>query len=97
MLLFWLIDYFPIWFIYSLIIREIFTLIGALYILIKNKIVTVSNKGKLGTTLIFISICLTILNTTLNLIIIDYFTYISLIFYYYVALEYLYKLIYKNE
>ena len=97
MLLFWLIDYFPIWFIYFLIIREIFTLIGALYILIKNKIVTVSNKGKLGTTLIFISICLTVLNTTLNLIIIDYFTYISLIFYYYVALEYLYKLIYKNE
>ena len=97
MLLFWLIDYFPIWFIFSLIIREIFTLIGALYILIKNKIVTVSHKGKLGTTLIFISICLTILNSTLNLIIIDYFTYISLIFYYYVALEYLYKLIYKNE
>ena len=69
----------------------------ALYVLIKNKTVTVSNKGKLGTTLIFISICLTILNTSLNLMIIDYFTYISLIFYYYVALEYLYKLIYKNE
>ena len=97
MLLFWLIDYFPLWFIYSLIIRELFTLIGALYVLIKNKTVTVSNKGKLGTTLIFISICLTILNTSLNLMIIDYFTYISLIFYYYVALEYLYKLIYKNE
>ena len=97
MLLFWLIDYFPLWFIYSLIIRELSTLIGALYVLIKNKTVTVSNKGKLGTTLIFISICLTILNTSLNLMIIDYFTYISLIFYYYVALEYLYKLIYKNE
>ena len=30
MLLFWLIDYFPLWFIYSQIIRELFTLIGAL-------------------------------------------------------------------
>ena len=97
MLLFWLTSYFPIWFIYLIIARELLTLIGAVYVLIKNKTVKVSNKGKIGTTLIFFSICLSILNVSYNLIIIDYFVYISLIFYYYVALEYLYKLINKNE
>ena len=97
MLLFWLIDYFPIWFIYSLFVREILIFIGGIYVLIKNKTVSVSNKGKVGTALIFFSICFTILNTSYNLVIIDYFTYFSLFFYYYVALEYLYKLINKNE
>ena len=97
MLLFWLISYFPIWFIYALFSRELLVVFGGIYVLIKSKTVTVSNKGKAGTTLIFFAICLTILNTSYNLVIIEYFTYFSLFFYYYVALEYLYKLINKNE
>ena len=97
MLLFWLISYFPIWFIYALFSREVLVVFGGIYVLTKSKTVTVSNKGKAGTTLIFFAICLTILNTSYNFVIIEYFTYFSLFFYYYVALEYLYKLINKNE
>ncbi len=97
MLLFWLISYFPTWFIYALFAREILVVFGGIYVLITSKTVTVSNKGKVGTTLIFFSICFTILNSTYNLNFIEYFTYFSLFFYYYVALEYLYKLINKNE
>ena len=97
MLIFWLISYFPIWFIYALFSREVLVVFGGIYVLTKSKTVTVSNKGKAGTTLIFFAICLTILNTSYILVIIEYFTYFSLFFYYYVALEYLYKLINKNE
>ncbi len=97
MLLFWLISYFPIWFIYALFAREVLVVFGGIYVLTKSKTVTVSNKGKVATTLIFFAICLTILNTSYNLVIIEYFSYFSLFFYYYVALEYLYKLINKNE
>ena len=95
LLIIWLSSFFNNIFLYSLLLREILISVGGIYILIKDKTVKVSNKGKIGTALIFISICLTILNITLKLVFIDYFTYFSLIFYYYVALEYLYNL--KNE
>jgi len=97
LLIFWLSPFFNTYFVMLLFFREFLVSVGGLYVLKKKKTVTVSNKGKLGTALIFISMCLTILNTTYNLVFVDYFTYISLIFYYYVALEYLYKLINKNE
>ena len=97
MLLIWLISYFPTWFIYTLFAREVLVVCGGIYVLLKSKTVTVSNKGKVGTTLIFFAICLTILNTSYNLVVIEYFTYFSIFFYYYVALEYLYNLINKNE
>ncbi len=95
LLIIWLSSFFNNIFLYSLLLREILISVGGIYILIKDKTVKVSNKGKIGTALVFISICLTILNTSLKFVFIDYFTYFSLIFYYYVALEYLYNL--KNE
>ena len=95
LLIIWLSSFFNNIFLYSLLLREILISVGGIYILIKDKTVKVSNKGKIGTALVFISICLTILNNSLKFVFIDYFTYFSLIFYYYVALEYLYNL--KNE
>ena len=95
LLIIWLSSFFNNIFLYSLLLREILISVGGIYTLIKDKTIKVSNKGKIGTALIFISICLTILNTSLKFVFIDYFTYFSLIFYYYVALEYLYNL--KNE
>tara|TARA_X000000368_G_scaffold414081_1_gene403294 strand:+ start:986 stop:1516 length:531 start_codon:yes stop_codon:yes gene_type:complete len=97
LLIFWLSSFFNPIFLILLIIREILVSLGGLYVLKTEKTVKVTNKGKLGTALIFISICLGILNKDINTVFIDLFMYISLIFYYFVALEYLYKLNKKNE
>jgi len=96
LLILWLSSFFEPIFLIMLVIRELFVSLGGLYVLKNEKTVKVTNKGKLGTTLIFISICLGILNKDINTIFIDFFMYISLIFYYFVALEYLYNLN-KNE
>ncbi len=104
MLIFWLASYFNIIFVILILIRELLVSIGGLFVLKTQKTVKVTNKGKAGTALIFISLCLSVLdptlistNTVIVLNIVDYFLIFSIIFYYFVALEYLYKLINKNE
>jgi phosphatidylglycerophosphate synthase len=104
MLIFWLASYFNIIFVILILIRELLVSIGGLFVLKTQKTVKVTNKGKAGTALIFISLCLSVLDPTListNTIIVlnfvDFFLIFSIIFYYFVALEYLYKLINKNE
>ncbi len=103
-LIFWLAPFFNNIFLILLIIREILVSIGGLYVLKTQKTVKVSNKGKAGTALIFISLCLSVLDPSLinvNSVIfvkfVDFFLIFSIFFYYFVALEYLYKLINKNE
>ena len=97
LLLFWLEDIFPIWFFYGILIREILVMIGSLNVLTKTKTLKVSNFGKFGTVLIFFSICFFVINNTNNALFFTYFGLISLIFYYFVALEYFYKIYIKNE
>ncbi len=102
-LIFWLSPFIDLTFILLLVVREVLVSIGGLYVLLTKKTVTVSKKGKIGTALIFISLCLSILdplifniNSVYFSIFVDIFLSFSLIFYYFVALEYLYNLI-KNE
>ena len=104
LLIFWLASYFNFVFLILLLIREILVSIGGLFVLKTEKTVKVSNKGKAGTALIFISLCLSVLdpaliniNYSLFVKFVDFFLIFSLIFYYFVALEYLYNLINKNE
>ena len=96
LLLFWLFDIFPIWFFYGILIREILVMIGSLYVLLNTKTLEVSKYGKFGTVLIFFSICFFVINSTNDLLIFTYFGFISLIFYYLVALEYFYKIFIKK-
>ena len=96
LLLFWLIEVFPIWFFYGILIREILVMIGSLYVLLNTKTLEVSNYGKFGTVLIFFSICFFVINSTNDFLIFTYFGFISLIFYYFVALEYFYKIFIKK-
>ena len=104
LLIFWLASYFNIIFVILILIRELLVSIGGLFVLKTQKTVKVTNKGKAGTALIFISLCLSVLDSTLInpnsvmfLNFVDFFLIFSIIFYYFVALEYLYKLINKNE
>ena len=104
LLIFWLSSFFNLNFLILLVLREILVSIGGLFVLKKQKTVQVSNKGKAGTALIFISLCLSALDPALINInfsifvnFVDYFLIFSLIFYYFVALEYLYNLLKKNE
>ena len=96
LLLFWLSEIFPNWFFYGVILREILVLIGSIYVLFSTKTITVSNFGKFGTVSIFFSICFFVINYTNESLIFIVFGAISLIFYYFVALEYLYRII-KDE
>jgi len=104
LLIIWLAPFFNIIFLILLLIREILVSVGGLYVLKTQKTVKVSNKGKAGTALIFISLCLSVLNpglinvnSSLFFKFVDFFLIFSIFFYYFVALEYLYKLINKNE
>ena len=84
------------WVFYSILVREVFTLLGSIYVLKTKSTVKVSTKGKIGTVLIFVLICLFALQVdALN----NYLIYISAIFviyYFFVAFEYLYYLMYKK-
>ena len=84
------------WVFYSILVREVLTLLGSIYVLKTKSTVKVSTKGKIGTVLIFVLICLFALQVdALN----NYLIYISAIFviyYYFVAFEYLYYLMYKK-
>ena len=96
LLLFWLDDIFPIWFFYGILIREILVMIGSLYVLTRTKTIKVSNIGKLGTVLIFFSICFFVINSGNEQSFFLLFGWFSLIFYYFVALEYFYKIFIKK-
>ena len=96
LLLFWLTDIFPDWFFYGILIRETLVILGSLYVLTTTKTLKVSNFGKFGTVLIFFSICFFVINNASEYLIFTYFGSISLIFYYFVALEYFYKIFIKK-
>ena len=96
LLLFWLTDIFPDWFFYGILIRETLVILGSLYVLTTTKTLKVSNFGKFGTVLIFFSICFFVINNANEYLIFTYFGSISLIFYYFVALEYFYKIFIKK-
>ena len=95
-LLFWLSPLIPINFIYAVLIREFLVLIGSIYVLITGSKINVSKKGKFGTVALFVLICLFVLNTEIIVPFLNQLAIIVIIFYFYVAIEYLYNLIYKS-
>ena len=95
-LLFWLSPLIPINFIYAVLIREFLVLIGSIYVLITGSKINVSKKGKFGTVALFVLICLFVLNTETLVPFLNQLAVIVIIFYFYVAIEYLYNLIYKS-
>ncbi|MAJ88176.1 MAG: hypothetical protein CL416_00970 [Acidimicrobiaceae bacterium] len=95
-LLFWLNVFIPNNLIYAILLREFLVLVGSLYVLIKGLKINVSNKGKFATVLLFINICLFIINSSTSIPFLNQLTVIVIIFYFYVAIEYLYNLIYKS-
>ena len=95
-LLFWLNIYIPNNLIYAILLREFLVLVGSLYVLIKGLKINVSNKGKFATVLLFINICLFVINSSMSIPFLNQLTVIVIIFYFYVAIEYLYNLIYKS-
>ena len=95
-LLFWLNIYIPNSIIYSILIRELLVMIGSLYVLVTGAKIKVSNKGKVGTVILFITVCLFVINSSVNIPFITQISIIVIIFYFYVAIEYLYNLIYKS-
>ncbi len=96
LLLLWIRNLIPDYFLFGVVIREALILIGSIYVLITVKTVKVSNKGKASTVFVFITICLYVLNTSLVLPYLNIFTIFVILFYFYVAIEYLYNLIYKH-
>ena len=95
-LLFWLNIYIPRSIFYSILIRELLVLLGSLYVLVTGAKIEVSNKGKVGTVLLFITVCLFVINSSVNIPFITQISILVIIFYFYVAIEYLYNLIYKS-
>ncbi len=95
-LIFWLNKILPSMFIYSILVREVLVLFGSLYILVSNKSINVSKKGKLSTVLLFVTICFYVLNLDISVLFINQIATLVVIFYFYVAIEYLYNLIYKH-
>ena len=96
LLLFWIRDIIPSFFLIGIIVREILILIGSLIVLFTKREIKVSNKGKISTVLMFIAICLYVLNTEISIVLMDELAIAILILYFYVAFEYLYNLIYKH-
>ena len=96
LLLLWIRNLIPDYFLFGVVIREALILIGSIYVLITVKTVKVSNKGKASTVFVFITICLYVLNTSLVLPYLNIITIFVILFYFYVAIEYLYNLIYKH-
>jgi cardiolipin synthase len=95
-LIIWLKSYIPISLIYAVIFREFLILLGSLYVLITKSKINVSIKGKIGTVALFVLICLYVLNKALFVPFLNEFAILVVIFYFYVAIEYLYNLIYKS-
>ena len=95
-LLFWLSSIIPQNFIYAILTREVLVLIGSIYVLFRGSKIEVSRKGKYATVSLFVTICLFVLNTSLSIPFLHYVAIAVIIFYFYVAIEYLYNLIYKS-
>ena len=95
-LLIWLSSLIPINLIYAVLIREFLVLLGSIYVLKTGAKINVSKKGKFGTVALFVLLCLFVLNTTIFLPFLDQLAFVIIIFYFYVAIEYLYNLIYKS-
>ena len=95
-LLIWLSPLIPIIFIYAVLIRESLVLIGSIYVLITGYNIEVSKKGKFGTVALFVLLCLFVLNTAILVPFLEQLAIFTIIFYFYVAIEYLYNLIYKS-
>ena len=95
-LLFWLSSIIPQYFLYAVLIREVLVLLGSLYVLLTGASINVSQKGKYATVLLFVLICLYVLNSSISIPILDQLSIVVIIFYFYVAFEYLYNLIYKS-
>ena len=95
-LIIWLKSYIPISLIYAVILREFLILLGSLYVLITKSKINVSKKGKIGTVALFVLLCLFVLNKSLFVPFLNEFAILVVIFYFYVAIEYLYNLIYKS-
>lgn len=96
LLLLWIRNLIPDYFLFGVVIREVLILIGSIYVLLTEKTVKVSNKGKASTVFVFITICLYVLNTAVVVPLLNIFTIFVILFYFYVAIEYLYNLIYKH-
>ena len=96
LLILWLLNIFPLWFFYGILIREVLVMLGSLYVLLNTKTLKVSNFGKFGTVLIFFSICFFVINSGNEQLFFLLFGIFSLIFYYFVALEYFYKIFIKK-
>ena len=92
----WLSSFIPLTFIYAILIRECLVLLGSIYVLITGSKINVSKKGKYGTVALFVLICLFVLNTTILVPFLSQLAVFVIIFYFYVAIEYLYNLIYKS-
>jgi len=95
-LLIWLSPLIPLNLIYAVLIREFLVLIGSIYVLITGLKINVSKKGKFGTVALFVLICLFVLNTSISVPFLEQLAIVVIIFYFYVAIEYLYNLIYKS-
>ena len=93
LLIFWLSEIFPSWFFYGILMREVIVFLGSIYVLTNTKTISVSKYGKFGTVLIFLSVCFFVLNFSHSSFIYEIFGLLSLGFYYFVALEYLYRLL----
>ena len=92
LLVFWLQDIFPDIFFVALIAREFLVLLGGMYVLLSKKPIEVSKRGKLATVFMFVTICLYVLDISLQTGIISYLSIPVMVFYYFVALEYPYYL-----
>ena len=95
-LLFWLSSIIPQNFIYAVLVREVLVLIGSIYVLLSGSRIEVSKKGKYATVSLFVTICLFVLNSSLSIPLLNYIAAVVIIFYFYVAIEYLYNLLYKS-
>ena len=95
-LLIWLSPLIPLNLIYAVLIREFLVLIGSIYVLITGSKINVSQKGKFGTVALFVLICLFVLNKSISVPFLEQLAIVVIIFYFYVAIEYLYNLIYKS-
>ena len=92
LLIFWLKPLFINIFFWGIIIRDLFVILGSLFVLKRDKTIKVSILGKVTTVLLFITICLFVLSLNHNVYSLTLvFSYVSLFLYYYVALEYLFK------
>lgn len=95
LLLIWIRDFIPTYFLIGIIFRELLILFGSLIVLFTKREIKVSKKGKVSTVLMFVIICLYVLNTDISIVFINELAIATLILYFYVAFEYLYNLIYK--